>query len=118
MNTNEYVKEKKEGFFSRMFNFIKRLFKPVEALPAPDVLTDEITDTENNNIDTISNETFINELKVEPKVENPELLELQEKFESNQIELTELSDEDLSNLNDLYQRQIDDLRLKLDGQSF
>ena len=51
--------------------------------------------------------------KIQQQEESPELLNLQARFESNQIQLAELTDEELDSLNDLYQRQIDELKEKI-----
>lgn len=110
MNTNEYAEEK-QNIFLKFFGFIKRLFKSTQALPAPDILDDDITTTD-NKLDSI------NEITVEPQKEDTALLDLQQKFESNQISLAELSDEDLNNLNALYLRQIDDLNFQLNKTTF
>lgn len=123
MNTNEFAEEKKQGIFVKILGFIKRIFKSNPALPAPDVLDIENTDnldvqnaSQEGEIATSSNEVnIISELKVEPIQEDAALLDLQKKFECNQITLAELSDEDLNSLNDLYLRQIDDLNFQLNN---
>jgi len=113
------IEEKKPGIFSKISNFIKRLFKTKQALPAPEIADNIEESVENISTEEVSTAEvkadFIAEIKAEPKKEDPELLDLQQKFESNQIKLTQLSDEELHNLNDLYERQIDDLKKKLDN---
>ena len=113
------IEEKKTSIFSKISNFIKRFFKPKQALPAPETVDDLESSAENISAEeTTTSEAkkeFMAEIKAEPKEENPELLDLQQKFESNQIQLTQLSDEELLNLNNLYERQIDDLKKKLDN---
>lgn len=119
------------NIFTRFFESIKKWFRPSRALPAPTVINDEMTnnfsdsasmlETEdvNQNVEKMSNSSsierieLINELKIQQQEESPELLNLQARFESNQIQLAELTDEELESLNDLYQRQIDELKEKI-----
>lgn len=119
------------NIFTRFFESIKKWFRPSRALPAPTVINDEMTnnfsdsasmlETEDvsQNVEKMSNSSsierieLINELKIQQQEESPELLNLQARFESNQIQLAELTDEDLDSLNDLYQRQIDELKEKI-----
>ena len=89
------------NIFSNLFNMIKKWFKPAKALPSPSVET--FVPSEEHDI-------FANELKVQKHEESVELLELQSKFEGNQIQLADLTDAELDDLNDLYQRQIDELK--------
>ena len=119
------------NIFTRFFESIKKWFRPSRALPAPTVINDEMTnnfsdtasmlETENvnQNVEKMPNSSsierieLINELKIQQQEESPELLNLQARFESNQIQLAELTDEELDSLNDLYQRQIDELKEKI-----
>ena len=119
------------NIFTRFFESIKKWFRPSRALPAPTVINDEMTnnfsdsasmlETEDvsQNVEKMSNSSsierieLINELKIQQQEESPELLNLQTRFESNQIQLAELTDEELDSLNDLYQRQIDELKEKI-----
>ena len=110
------------NIFSKFFEMIKKWFKPNKALPAPSKVTEEMFEdittnapaTENPELSkSVTNESriiFTEALKVQKQEESAELLELQAKFEGNQIKLTDLSDEQLESLNDLYQRQIDELK--------
>lgn len=120
MNTNEFAEEKKQNVFYKIINFIKNIFKSDKALPAPDVLSEEIPDInsvfDDKNIQSESSKT--ENLEINNIQEDFELLDLQAKFESNEIALSELSDEDLNNLNNLYIRQIDDLNLQLNKTTF
>ena len=122
MNTNEFVEEKKHNVFYKIINFIKNIFKSDKALPAPDILNEEIPDINsvfddtNIQIDTQPESTEISE--IEHVQEDPKLLDLQSKFESNEIALSDLSDEDLNNLNSLYLRQIEELNKQLNITTF
>ena len=112
------------SIFSKFFEMIKKWFKPSKALPAPSEITEDmfenittntanITATEAPKVsESVTNEDrtiFTESLKVQ-KQEDTELLDLQAKFESNQIKLTDLTDEQLEGLNDLYLMQIDELK--------
>lgn len=105
--------------FNKLFNFFKNLFKPKKALPAPDEVPIEESNSIDNTIDNVEksndNQDFKSEIKVEEKQEDPELLDLQERFESNQIKITDLTNEQLNALNELYTRQIDALTKKIDN---
>lgn len=122
MNTNDFAEEKKQSMFNKIINFIKHIFKSDKALPAPDILNEEIPDInsvfDNSNIqiDTQPESTEISEIEHVQK--DPKLLDLQSKFESNEIALSVLSDEDLNNLNSLYLRQIEELNKQLNKTTF
>lgn len=122
MNNNEFAEEKKHSIFYKIINFIKNIFKSDKALPAPDILNEEIPDINsvfddaNIQIDTQPESTEISE--IEHVQEDPKLLDLQSKFESNEIALSELSDENLNNLNSLYLRQIEELNKQLNITTF
>lgn len=112
MDNNELTLGQKSGFISKFLNFFKRIFKFTPALPETQTLNDKVTNTDVfENSESVNNN--VDELNVKSNEESLELLKLQEKFESNQIKLTDLSDDEITNLNHLYQRQIDDLKLQL-----
>ena len=107
------------SIFSKFFEMLKNWFKPSRALPAPTSIIEEsingATDTnivENSTVNasvtseiSATNEertNFVNEIKVKKMEATPELLDLQSQFESNQIELKDLTDKQLDDLNDLY----------------
>ena len=120
------------SIFSKFFELVKKWFRPSKALPASTIINDEETidstiNNVNSDINSITNSTseattpslnqerdiFATELKIQKQEEKPELLELQSRFESNQIPLSELTDDELDSLNSLYQRQIDELKDKI-----
>lgn len=120
------------SIFSRFFEMVRKWFRPSRALPAATTIVDEsINDaTDSNEVEnTVANTSvtsevsttnedrinFVNEIKVKKMEATPELLDLQSKFESNQIELKDLTDEQLDDLNDLYQMQIEELRQKINS---
>ena len=120
------------SIFSKFFEMVRKWFRPSRALPAATTIVDEsINDaTDSNEVEnTVANTSvtsevsttnedrinFVNEIKVKKMEATPELLDLQSKFESNQIELKDLTDEQLDDLNDLYQMQIEELRQKINS---
>ena len=120
------------SIFSKFFEMVRKWFRPSRALPAPtSIIEESINDvTNSNDVETpvvntsATSETsttneernnFVNEIKVKKMEATPELLDLQSKFESNQIELKDLTDEQLDDLNDLYQLQLEDLRQKINS---
>ena len=120
------------SIFFKFFEMLKNWFKPSRALPAPTSIIEEsingATDTnivENSTVNasvtseiSATNEertNFVNEIKVKKMEATPELLDLQSQFESNQIELKDLTDKQLDDLNDLYQMQIEELRQKINS---
>lgn len=58
---------------------------------------------------------FLNEIKVN-KQEDTELLKLQHKFENKEINLSMMSNEEIHNLNELYTRQLSELKRKIDNK--
>lgn len=120
------------SIFSKFFEMVRKWFRPSRALPAATTFVEEsINDaTDSNEVkNAVANTSvtseasttsedrinFVNEIKVKKMEATPELLDLQSKFESNQIELKDLTDEQLDDLNDLYQMQIEELRQKINS---
>lgn len=104
---NKYLQVRKESIFTRFVNFIKGIFgKKVEQEIPASVETIEKKDVKSN---------FFDEIRIN-KEENKELLDLQSKYENNEIDLCVMSNEEIHELNSLYKRQVSDLKEKLDGQ--
>lgn len=104
---NKYLQIRKESIFTRVVGFIKRIFgKEVEQEILDQVETAEKKEVKSN---------FFNEISIY-KEENEELLNLQSKYENNEIDLRVLSNEEIHELNLLYKRQISDLKEKLDDK--
>ena len=104
---NKYLQVRKESIFTRFVNFIKGIFgkKVEQGIPAP-VETIEKKDVKSN---------FFGEIRIN-KEEDKELLELQSKYENNEIDLCVMSNEEIHELNSLYKRQVSDLKKKLDDK--
>ena len=104
---NKYLQVRKESIFTRFVNFIKGIFgkKVEQEIPAP-VETIEKKDVKSN---------FFDEIRIN-KEENKELLDLQSKYENNEIDLCVMSNEEIHELDSLYKRQVLDLKKKLDDK--
>ena len=130
---DKYLIEKKENIFTKILNFLKYLFKKdtKNNIEKSDIYSNEIYKDENqssNYNNYISESTskkeeyttkyesdFLNYLRVDNR-ENPELLELQRRFESKEILMSEMSEKDLIRLNDLYNRQINNMKRDLENK--
>lgn len=130
---DKYLIEKKENIFTKILNFLKNLFKKdtKNNIEKSDIYSNEIYKDENqssNYNNYISESTskkeeyttkyesdFLNYLRVDNR-ENPELLELQRRFESKEILMSEMSEKDLIRLNDLYNRQITKMKNDLENK--
>ena len=92
VNPNKSLQIRKATIFSKIVNFIKGLFKPkYKAINQHNPSSVSLIDSE----------------------QDFELISLQDKFENNQIKLSELSDNQVQNLNTLYLKQIDILKQTL-----
>lgn len=92
VNPNKSLQIRKATILSKIVNFIKGLFRPkYKAI------------NQHNPIST----------SLDENTQDFELINLQDKFENNQIKLSELSDNQLQNLNNLYQNQIKVLKQTL-----
>lgn len=99
--------EKKENIFSKIINFIKRIFenKKTKQLPTK---TEEYIKQE-------SKANFLDELRLDKK-EDPILLKLQDQYEKSEMNLNDMSNEQIHDLNSLYKRQVLELKKKLDDK--
>lgn len=97
---------KKENIFNKVINFFRKAFyKPKQYIQENNV-GDEKTNNKNE---------FLNQIKLEHE-ENPILMELQRKFEDKEVELSQLSKNQIHELNLLYKKQIDNLEKELDNR--
>ena len=130
---DKYLIEKKENIFTKILKFLKNLFKKdtKNNIEKSDIYSNEIYKDENqssNYNNSISESTskeeeyttkyesdFLNYLRVDNR-ENPELLELQRRFESKEILMSEMSEKDLIRLNDLYNRPINNMKRDLENK--
>lgn len=91
--------EKKETFFSKVKNFFKKLFKKKDNENVDTVVKDE--KTENNS--------FKENIKI-AEDEETKLLELQKRYRRGEIAESDLTEEQIEALSELYDKQIDALR--------
>ena len=107
---NKYLQVRKNNIFQKLVSFLKNLFK----------INKDINNTmnikKNNDITRISKNKneFHNEIKPEEQFDK-EILELQVKYQQKEIELKDLSDEQVHKLNLLYIKQKKDLLKKIDN---
>ncbi len=99
--------ENKDNILSKFVNFVKRLLghDVPKLISAP----------EEEGVKQDSKSNFIDEIRINKK-EDPELLKLQNHYENGKITLSEMSDEQLYELDLLYKRQVSELKKKLDDK--
>lgn len=97
---------KKENIFNKVINFIRKVFYKPKQDTQETVFIKEKTNNKNE---------FLNKIKLEHE-ENPILIELQRKFENKEVALSQLSKDQIHELNLLYKKQIDDLDKELDNK--
>ena len=102
------MSEQKKSIYYKIINFFKNLFKNQKD---DNLLLNEAT----NNVYDNPKSDFIDNLKVNKK-EDESLLELQYRFEKNDIDLLSISSEEINNLDKLYDRQIQELENKLNDK--
>ena len=119
---NDYLVERKESIFTKIFKFLRNLFKRNNQEDNIDNNKEIIRKNQEidnnlkskNSIDEYDSE-FLAYLRID-KREEPELLELQRKFENKEILMSDMSDIDLIRLNDLYNRQITKMKNDLENK--
>lgn len=95
--------EDKKNILTEFINFIKRIFRNKEPKQIPEKI--ELSTKQNLK------SNFYNELKLYK--EDSTLLKLQEQYENTDMNLHEMSNEQINDLNLLYERQISELKKKL-----
>lgn len=119
---NDYLVERKESIFTKIFKFLRNLFKrnnQEDNIDNNKEIIEKNPEIDNNlksknSIDEYDSE-FLAYLRID-KREEPELLELQRKFENKEILMSDMSDIDLIRLNDLYNRQINNMKRDLENK--
>ncbi|MBQ2835709.1 MAG: hypothetical protein IJE68_02595 [Clostridia bacterium] len=103
-NTQEknLIKKEKVSLFGKIKNFFKNLFgkKQAEVNDEPEVVSEE------------SNNQFIDYIKM-TEDEETKLLELQRKYRRGEIAENDLTDEQIDALCNLYDKQINDLKVSI-----
>lgn len=97
-----------ENIFARFINFIKKIIgkKEIKQIPSKT----ETTTNEKQKTD------FLDELKLYKEEEDVNLLKLQNQYEKNEIDLSSMTDEQIHDLNLLYNRQVAELKKKLNDK--
>lgn len=104
---NKYLQVGKENILKKFINFIKGIFGKKEE-PKDNI---EMKKAEKESEAT----NFFDTIKV-VKDEDKEMIALQNKYENNEVNLSSLSDEEISELSELYKRQVSDLKKKLEDK--
>lgn len=119
---NDYLVERKESIFTKIFKFLRNLFKrnnQEDNIDNNEEITEKNPEIDNNLKSENSSDEYDSEflayLRID-KREEPELLELQRKFENKEILMSDMSDIDLIRLNDLYNRQITKMKNDLENK--
>jgi len=103
-NTQEknLIEKEEKSLFSKIKNFFKKLFrkKQVEINNAPIVETQEVVNEFKESIKMTQDEEF-------------QLLELQKKYRRGEIAENDLTDEQIDALCDLYDKQIEEIKLSI-----
>lgn len=98
---NNLPQLRKEGLLEKIKNYFLKIFRKKERF-------------ENQNPDTVENEVSKNEFIENIKVENKDMiLMLQRKIKEKQIEISDLTDEQLDEMLELYKSQIEEKKIKL-----
>ncbi len=92
---------KREGFFQKFKKWFKRLFNKEEIVIEEPI--NEAINELNKSMDEMKKNKFIEEIKVESK---DKILALQRKLKEKQIEIADLTDEELDEMIELYKEQI------------
>lgn len=119
---NDYLVERKESIFTKIFKFLRNLFKrnnQEDNIDNNKEIIGKNQEIDNNLKSENSSDEYDSEflayLRID-KREEPELLELQQKFENKEILMSDMSDIDLIRLNDLYNRQITKMKNDLENK--
>lgn len=119
---NDYLVERKESIFTKIFKFLRNLFKrnnQEDNIDNNEEIIEKNPEIDNNLKSENSSDEYDSEflayLRID-KREEPELLELQRKFENKEILMSDMSDIDLIRLNDLYNRQITKMKNDLENK--
>jgi len=104
----KYLQVINKNIFTRFINFIKGIF----SRKADNKNSAEEESIENKDVKF----DFVNNIKIY-KEENNEILDLQSKYENKEIDLAEMSDEEIHELNLLYKKQVEELKKKIEDET-
>ena len=106
MNNNLPIKKEDGNIFAKIKTFFKTLFKLNNNVPNYNYVVEQ------GDVMSIKNNDFTSSIKIEENNEEKELLKLQEKFEQGIIQEEDLSQEQVDKLEQLYNKQIEELNEK------
>lgn len=106
MNNNLPIKKEDGNIFAKIKTFFKTLFKLNNNVPNYNYAVEQ------GDVMSIKNNDFTSSIKIEENNEEKELLKLQEKFEQGIIQEEDLSQEQVDKLEQLYNKQIEELNEK------
>lgn len=101
---NKSLQVRKENVFSKVINFIKGLFKINEETPIAKPVIEKV------KVEPATT-NFMDSIKIEQ--DDPSIMKLQKQFENNEMDLCLMSNEEVHSLNSLYNKQIANLKDKL-----
>lgn len=96
-----------EGFFTKIKNWVIKFFRKQKSIENP---INENLNELHKEIDEFNKEDFVQNIKVENK---DNILLLQRKIKEKQIEISDLTDQELDEMIELYKGQIEEKKQKL-----
>ena len=109
MDNNKSLMIVKESFFKKFLNKIKGLFKKEEIIE--EIKIQEEMDTNNYKSETTSRKReFLDSIRVE---ENSEMIYLKIKLENGEVKAIDLTDEQIDELQKIYDKEIEEKKNKI-----
>lgn len=109
MSENKELIEKKESFFSKILNTIKSWFRKDKNIQEVKLESKIEVESKNEN-ETENKKEFLSNIKVEG---NSELISLKIKLENGNIKAIDLTDKQIDQLQEIYDREIEEKREKI-----
>ena len=110
MSENKELIVKKEGFFSKIINKFKALFKKHDAQEIKSVDNKSVINEDNEEKNENKREEFFNNIKIEG---NSDILSLKVKLENGEIKSIDLTDEQIDQLQSIYDKEIEEKKEKI-----
>lgn len=98
---------RQEGFFTKIKSWFYKFFRKQKSI---EYSIQENLKAPHNEVDEFEQENFIQNIKVENK---DNIIILQKKIKEKQIEISDLTDQELDEMIELYKGQIEEKELKL-----
>lgn len=96
-----------EGFFTKIKNWFLKIFRKQKKA---EYLIEDTVEKVYSEVDKSNKEKFIQNIKVEDK---EKIIMLQRKIKEKQIEISDLTNEELDEMIELYKSQIEEKKVKL-----